>query len=329
VTSVRSVLIIQTAFLGDVILSTGLIEKLKEYYPEAAIDFLLRKGNEGVLAGHPKIREVIIFDKKRKYRNLWLIIRKIRATQYDYVINVQRFATTGLITVLSGATTIGFDKNPFSFIFSVRVRHLVTGLHETERNQRLIEGLTDGKAAPPRLYPSSEDMDSVRSYASEPFVTMAPASIWFTKQWPAEKWKELCQKISDRLKVYLLGAPSDIELCEEIANKFDSDRVVNLAGKLSLLQSAALMKHATMNFVNDSAPMHLASAMNAPVTAIYCSTVPSFGFGPLSSVKNIVETTEALDCRPCGLHGLKACPQGHFKCALMISAQEVKNVLEI
>jgi heptosyltransferase-2 len=99
--------------------------------------------------------------------------------------------------------------------------------------------------------------------------------------------------------------------------------VKNLAGSLSLLQSAALMKGAVMNYVNDSAPMHLASATDAPVTVIYCSTIPAFGFGPLSPVSKIIEAEESLDCRPCGLHGFKNCPKGHFRCAETISVKRV------
>ena len=112
-----------------------------------------------------------------------------------------------------------------------------------------------------------------------------------------------------------MGAKGDIPLCEIIKEKTKAQKVEILAGKLSFLESAALMKNARMNFVNDSAPLHFASAMNAPVAAMYCSTVPAFGFGPLSDTSFIFETTEILDCRPCGLHGYKSCPKGHFRCS--------------
>jgi heptosyltransferase-2 len=98
--------------------------------------------------------------------------------------------------------------------------------------------------------------------------------------------------------------------------------VRNLAGTLSFLQSAALMEKAAMNYVNDSAPLHLASAMNAPVTAVFCSTVPAFGFGPLSDKSHIVEC-ENLYCRPCGLHGKPSCPEGHFRCAMDIDLSKL------
>ncbi|MCA4900267.1 MAG: glycosyltransferase family 9 protein [Bacteroidota bacterium] len=326
----KSFLIIQTAFIGDVILATALIEKLHAFFPDAHIDFLLRKGNEGLLVNHPYLREVIVFDKKNKYSNLWKLLKKIRSTRYDVLINAQRFATTGIVTAFANATeTVGFDKNPFSFLFSRRIKHQVGALHEIDRNQKLIEHLTDSKSAKPRLYPSLEHQERVRPLMVGNYYCLAPTSVWFTKQWPAEKWIELIPLTSSKADViYLLGAPTDHHVCESIRLTVSSNKVVNLAGKLSFLESAALMQRAAMNFVNDSAPMHLASAMNAPVTAIFCSTVPSFGFGPLSDQSNIIETQEKLSCRPCGLHGYKDCPKGHFQCAYSIDVVRVADAIK-
>lgn len=126
--------------------------------------------------------------------------------------------------------------------------------------------------------------------------------------------------------VYLIGGKEDIPLCELIRKSSGRENVINLAGQLSLLESAALMKNARMNFVNDSAPLHLASAVNAPVTAVFCSTIPAFGFGPLSDQSTVVETKLALDCRPCGLHGFRQCPKGHFRCAEIDAAEIVKSL---
>ncbi len=313
-----SVLIIQTAFIGDVILATALIESIHSKIPQAKIDFVVRKGNEGLVSGNQGLRHVFILDKNRKYTSLMKLIVEFRRTRYDYVINVQRFATTGLMTVLSGAsTTIGFDKNPFSFLFSKRIKHVIGGLHEVDRNLRLLAPLGINELFRPKIYPTQLQWDKVRPYKSNPYITVSPCSVWFTKQWPADQWIAFLTQVSD-YKVFLLGGPDDRARCEEIETRLPGRKVVNLAGELSLVESAALMKDAQMNFVNDSAPMHLASAMNAPVTAIFCSTVPSFGFGPLSDTSIIIETKETLDCRPCGLHGYKECPKGHFRCATTI-----------
>ena len=331
---VQKILIIQTAFIGDVVLATALVEKLHQYFPDAQIDFLVRKGNESLLTGHPLLHEVLIWDKKKnKQKNLLKTLGAIRKRKYDRVINVQRFAATGILTAFSGATqTIGFDKNPFSFLFSKRVKHMIgdsgKALHETDRNQFLIADFTDKRAAKPRLYPSTSDAEFVTPYMREPFITISPASVWFTKQYPAEKWISFIKQIPQGIRIFLLGAPSDIPLCDMIAAESAGQKITVLAGKLSFLQSAALMKEARMNFVNDSAPLHFASAMNAPVSAVYCSTIPAFGFGPLSEKSHIVEILHSLSCRPCGLHGYKACPLGHFRCAYEIQEMQLVQCLD-
>ncbi len=322
-------LIIQTAFIGDVVLATCLIEKLHKYFPGSQIDFMVRAGNESLLVGHPLLHRVFVWEKKKnKMRNLLKLLFDIRKMKYDKVINVQRFAATGVLTAFSGAKeTIGFDKNPFSWLFNRKIRHVVSDgkitLHEIERDLELIKDFTDGSIVKPVLYPSPHDFSYVQQFKKGNYLTIAPASIWFTKQYPQEKWIKFIRKAPSSYHIYLLGATSDRPLAEEIRKASFPAQVTNLCGKLTFLQSAALMKDASMNYVNDSAPMHFASAMNAPVTAVYCSTIPAFGFGPLSEKSFIVGIKECLDCRPCGLHGFKACPLGHFRCAYSIGDEQL------
>ena len=347
---VQKFLVIQTAFIGDVVLATALLEKLHACFPDAQIDFLVRKGNEALLAGHPWLHETLVWDKKQnKLRNLWRMTRRLRREKYDKVVNVQRFAATGILTAFSGAKeTIGFDKNPLSRFFTYRIPHVISApvepgkmtagpaVHEVERNQALIEAFTDDRPARPRLYPTSADVQKVAAYKARPYITISPASVWFTKQYPGDQWASFIRELKNGITVYLLGAPGDRGLCDSIIGSARSGNIVsaagagnivNLAGELSFLQSAALMRDALMNYVNDSAPMHFASALNAPVTAVYCSTIPGFGFGPLSDNSHIAEIEQPLDCRPCGLHGYKACPRGHFNCARKIEARQLLETL--
>ncbi|MCB9184461.1 MAG: glycosyltransferase family 9 protein [Flavobacteriales bacterium] len=329
----KKFLVIQTAFLGDAVLVTSILEKLISRYPDALIDLVVRRGNEGLFVGHPFLNRILVWDKRKgKTRDLFRIVGELRKTEYDHIINAQRFFSTGLMTVLArGKEKIGYDKNPLSFLFTRKVKHVIgDGRHEVDRLNALIEHLTDATRPMPALHPEPWELDDLLSAigfggrkTSVPYICAAPASVWFTKQWPEAKWIELMRAMPTEWEVLLIGAPGDARLCDRIIHSAGRGR--NLAGKLSLLGTAALMEGATMNYVNDSAPLHIASAMNAPVTAIFCSTVPAFGFGPLRANGRVVETSVKLDCRPCGLHGYKACPKGHFKCALSIDPLAVIN----
>lgn len=329
----QKILVIQTAFIGDVVLATALVEKLAAYFPGSEIDFLVRKGNESLLLNNPHLHEVLVWNKKeKKIRNLLATLINIRKHKYDKVINLQRFFSTGVLTAFSAAKeTIGFNKNPLSFLFSKKINHEISksgGIkHEVERNNDLISEFTDNTFTKPKLYLSGEDLAFAEEFRKSPYVTMTPGSVWFTKKYPNEKWIETISKFPEQYNIYLLGGKENTAECNLILSKAGNSRVKVLAGKLSFLQSAALMKNAFMNYVNDSAPLHFASAVNAPVTAIFCSTVPAFGFTPLSDESYIIETTESLSCRPCGLHGYSACPQKHFKCAYDIAADRLIQTL--
>jgi heptosyltransferase-2 len=328
----QRILIIQTAFIGDVILATAVLEKLYVYYPEAEYTFLVRKGNEILLQNHPFLKKVLVWDKSQnKYKNFWKVLKQIRMEKYDLVVNLQRFASSGILMGFSGAKEkVCFDKNPFSWLATHKVKHQIEkGIHETDRNQTLISYITDQKATKPKLYPSAKDIEAIQPYLDSKYICIAPASVWFTKQFPIHKWLEFIRLLPIETNIYLLGAKTDSKLCEEIKEKSKHPFMHNLAGKLNLLASAALMQKATMNYVNDSAPLHLASALNAPVCAVYCSTVTEFGFYPVAEKSYVIETAQNLPCRPCGLHGYKTCPKGHFACAESIDTQKMAVLMNL
>lgn len=326
----KKILVIQTASIGDVILATPVLEKLHQYFPGAKIDFLIKKGVESLFDGHPFLHEVLVWDKQsHAYLNFDKLMHRVWHTRYDLVVNMQRFFLTGLMTTFSRAgIRLGFDKNPMSFCFTKKIPHKIgDGVHEIKRNLSLIRDITDGNDTMPRIYPSASDESYIDQFFTGECYTISPASLWYTKQYPVEKWVGLIRSIPPEFNIYLLGAQADSMLCEKIQTQASHPGIINFAGKFTFLQSAALMKRVRMNFTNDSAPMHLASAVNAPVTAIYCSTVPEFGFGPLSQNSCVVETSEKLLCRPCGLHGYPACPEKHFRCAFGIDTVKLADRL--
>ena len=232
------ILLIQTAYIGDVILMTPLLENLKRLAPQASIDVLVNHNNASVLKEHPKINELLLWNKKeQKNRNLARLMQKVRKKKYQVVINCHRYASTGIITILSGAKQkIGFETSPMARWYSERVPHSIpSDLHEVDRNLSLLKALMpeleDGNLERrPRLYPSEADYKSVLDFQKEPYLCIAPTSVWFTKQFPAERWVELLQALKFEGRIYLLGGPDDRAACNRITQESQLDHVINLAG---------------------------------------------------------------------------------------------------
>ncbi len=306
----KKVLFIQTAFIGDAVLGTAVPEALCDANTEVQV--LVRKGNEIFYQGNPKVSKVWIWDKKEKWKSWWLLLRAIRKEQLDEVFVAQRFFSMGLFTILSGAVRkTGYRKGWWSIGFDERIPHRWgNGVHEVDRLMDLVG--VDHRVSP-KVYPSEHDFQRVLDWQAQPYVTLSPSSVWATKQAPSAVWEKVVLR-HQREVIYLLGGPADRPQLETMSAHWKHDHIIILAGQLSLLESAALMKGAKMNYVNDSGPLHLCSAMNAPVTSFFCSTVPAFGFGPLSDGALVLESTEVLPCRPCGMHGHRRCPKGHFAC---------------
>jgi ADP-heptose:LPS heptosyltransferase len=326
--SSKTILIIQTAFIGDTILASHFARAVKETYPDAKIHFFLRKGNESVISGLASVDRVWVWDKQSgKTRNLLKLISELRKMRFDIVFNLHRHFNSGLVSVLMKADQkIGFAQNPLSFFYSRKIDHKIPhpqGWHEVQRNLELIPHFSivqNSKFYKPELPLGQKNIDKVLSYQTEDYFVVAPASVWFTKAWSEKKYRELTSELVKIGKVIFIGASADRELCDRIRQNHPN--TINLCGELTLLDSAALMMKARRVFVNDSAPLHLASSVNAKTTAIFCSTVPNFGYTPLAD-DSVVIGADHLECRPCGLHGHKSCPLGHFKCSEEISIDRV------
>jgi len=254
---------------------------------------------------------------------------ELRKIKFDMVFNLHRHFNSGLVTAfMRSSLKAGFRQNPLSFFYTRKINHQIPdprGWHEVQRNLELIPDYkisNERKNYRPELPLQQKNFDKVAPYKTESYFVVAPASVWFTKAWSEKKYRELTGELVKMGKVIFIGAPSDKDLCDRIRKDYPNTE--NLCGALNLLDSAALMKDAKRVFVNDSAPLHLASCVNAKTTAIFCSTVPAFGYTPLAEDSVVVDVGDSLQCRPCGLHGYKACPLGHFKCSEDI---EIKKVI--
>jgi heptosyltransferase-2 len=301
------ILFIQTAFIGDAILGTAAVGALHAKYGK--VDVLVRKGNEIFYRSHPAVNEVLIWDKKNKWSSWWNLLKTVRSRKYEKTFLAQRFFTMGLFLLFSKSKSkVGYQSGWWSFGYDIRVHHRWgNGIHEV---QRLMDLIGENSFVKPSLHFEKEHQVE---RPSESYITISPSSVWKTKQAPLAVWQQVLD-LYPKAQVLVMGGPGDKNILQEMMMQLRHDHLHLSAGEYSLMQSAWIMKGAVRNFVNDSGPLHLCTATNSPVTAFFCSTVPAFGFGPLSDDSVVLENNEHLNCRPCGMHGHQQCPKGHFQC---------------
>lgn len=330
------ILLIQSAYPGDVVLSLAAAETLHTAFPSATMDYLVREGCEGLFERHPFVRRVWTWNKSSRLGFLKTLAKPLRSEHYDAVIVFQRHLRSGILALACRAPVVaGYSENPVARFFTHRlpyfdpVTHRPSGSHESHRCNLLATlpwQVPETQFRKPALYTAAPDLNGL-GLEARAYVVCAPGSLWFTKRLPEKRWAELCNRIPEKWPLVFLGSTEERSLCDRIIHAVTGHRCLNLAGETGFLESAALMQHALLSIVQDSAPLHLASAVNAPVCVLYGSTRPAFGFGPLSSVQCIVETTEPLACRPCGLHGHQHCPLGHFKCMETLPVEKAIDFL--
>jgi heptosyltransferase-2 len=328
-------LVIQTSFLGDVILTTPLIRELAKRGP---VDVIVTPQGAAVLANNPSIRTVIRYDKRGTYGsalNLWQTIRELRSRRpYDIAYLAQGSFRSGLLAIMTGAKErIGFASSTGRALYTRQIPYRPDRHHAERLWSLAMSECADPPTRDqirPRLYPSDEERLTVdrmlrrAGSLEEPFVALAPGSAWGTKRWPY--YVELARRTSEHARVAIIGSKSDAAIAEEITAALPAGCVINAVGELSLLASAELIGRAQAIVTNDSAPQHLASAMGTPTLTIFGPTVPEFGFGPLAE-RHAVAGLDGLSCRPCDRHGPQRCPLGHWRCMRELSPEHISSLL--
>jgi heptosyltransferase-2 len=336
----NNILVIQTAFIGDAILTLPLIQVLKKNYPHSSIDVVVVPKTVDIFSNHPAISSIIPYDKRGKDNGLigfWRLWNQLRAKNYDLIVIPHRSIRSALLAwLLKPNVRIGFDRSAGRLLFTKVVQYDPTE-HEIDRNLSLLSPLSlrVNKNELPQVYPSAEDvqvvdavLDSIGLNKENHIITVAPGTIWNTKRWPADRFATMCKQLSSECSaVLLVGGKEDSAMCEEIAEMSKAKNVFNVAGKLSLLQSAELIKRSHVLISNDSAPMHLAVAVATPVVAIFGATVPEYGFAPRGAHDIVIET-KGLKCRPCSIHGGEVCPIKTFECMIAIAPELVLSTVK-
>jgi len=319
-------LIVQTSFLGDMVLTTPLIAELAGRGP---VDVVATPASAGLLANNPHVRRVIVYDKRgaaRGLRGFRRIAREMRAVRADAIYMAQGSMRSAALALASGVPLrVGFTTSAGHTLYSRRVPYR-RDLHHAARLWQLAEPTREPSAEQmrPRLYPGAAEIAAVDAllgtrHDPRPLVALAPGSVWATKRWPY--YADLARVLATDARVVVIGSADDAALAAGIMAAAGAG-AVNATGALSLLASAELIGRCAALVTNDSAPQHLASAMGTPTVTIYGPTVPEFGFGPLAPHSIVVEHP-GLACRPCDKHGPPACPLKHWKCMRELPADAV------
>ena len=326
------VLVIQTSFLGDMVLTTPLLARLAESGP---VDVVATPAAAGLLANHPALRRVITYDKRGADKGAIGFVRvaiQLRRERYEAAYLAQGSMRSGALCLLAGIPKrVGFTSSAGRAFYTDRIPYLEAD-HHAKRLLGLVRGsvAAGGEPTPrPRLYPGDAERAAVDELlrgvtSATPLFTLAPGSVWATKRWP--EYAALAAELGRRGAVVIIGSAADRDLAAAICAAAGA-RAIDATGKLSLLASAELIRRSRVLVTNDSAPQHLASAMNTPTVAIFGPTVPAFGFGPLAE-RSAVLGIDGLACRPCDRHGPMACPLGHWKCMRDVAPRSVTAAIE-
>ncbi len=339
----KRILVFQTAFLGDVILTLPMIQLLHIKFPDALLDVVTTPIASELLANHPSISTVISYDKRKSQKGIagiLSLVNQLRKNHYDVAIVPHRSFRSAIVVGLSGIKDrISFSTSSGSLLYNHIIRY-EKSQHEIERNLSLIASLdiTVQQKEFPSLYPSSADSIAIDKFLFDEeiiehhsMIAIAPGSVWKTKRWLLERFSELSLMLAnDGFEVVLIGGKEDSELGRAIIETAKHKSIHDATGKFSLLQSAELIRRCKTLVTNDSAPLHIGVAMRTPIVAIFGATVPEFGFGPYGKNDIIVETKN-LPCRPCAIHGGNECPIGTFVCMKNIDAtvvaEKVKHLI--
>lgn len=329
----------QTAFLGDAVLTLPMLRAIKDRFPDAELHYFVRTGFESIFAGQPEISAVHGFAKRGAQKSLNAAVRlgwEIGQQGFDLWISTHTSFRTALVSGATGiGRRIGYDTPWFNrFAYTETVDRKFNELDEIERLMELVKPLGIDVPAPKAELVLSEHARSAASAYWEkagfdrPVLGIHPGSTWPTKCWPVEYFSEITSRaVENGAHVLIFAGPGEEDVAKQVEQgaKADSAHVTNLAGKLSLPELAAYLGKLDAYLSNDSGPMHLAWTQDVPLVALFGPTVRSLGFFPRGDNSTVMETE--LACRPCGLHGPKKCPEGHFKCMKLVTPDMVWETL--
>jgi len=322
------ILLVQTSFLGDTILSTPVITGIKQLYPDAQLWMMTTPLSSSLVERDPLLQGVIPFDKRGKhagFRGLLNMRRAINNMEFDIVYSLHRSFRTSLLLWLCGIPKrIGFKNAKMNVVYHTLNQRNPKD-HDVIRNLSILSREISVESldtlfrlfAPEKADADPEVVQKVSAF--DKYMVMVPGSAWKTKMWHWQGYRKTAEHFLNKgYGVVLLGGLSDMAVNEKVADGLD---IYNAAGK-SISDALVMVKHASLVICNDSMALHMASAFKIPTVTIFCATSPAFGFGPWQNKATVVEKSE-LECKPCHRHGKQTCPSGTEACMNDLSHEEV------
>lgn len=326
------ILIIHTAFIGDIVLSTPLIKKIKDTYPDSDITYVTTPSGEAILKNNPHLNNIIVYDKRGEHKGIsgvWQLGKRLRYENFNMVITPHRYLRSSILSWLSRSPIRkGYDIASGSCLFTEKIKYDRTK-HEVEKLLSFVAP-ENKKRYEIELYPGEKEKMKGDNLWKENLledkkvVVLAPGSKWFTKQWPVEYFNKLAESLKklSNVRLIVVGGKDEINL------PIEKENIIDMRGKTSLLELADILSRADVVVTNDSSPIHIASAFKKPkIFALFGPTIEKFGFFPWSLNSKVFQV-DGLKCRPCGIHGGKSCPEKHFKCMRDILPEEVFNEIK-
>jgi heptosyltransferase-2 len=337
---IERILIIRFSSLGDIVLTTPVIDALRAAFPAAEISFLTKVRYRDLLKADPRVTRLVEFDSGGRHRGVGGLIRlisELRCGDFDLLIdlhsNLRSFVVRHLVR---SRIKIKYRKRWWARFLMVHCKFLETKPFHTVDSYLAVLGPLGLTARDkiPMVFPAEDDLRFAGNFLLERKVKMDdivigvhPGAKWETKRYEPEKFAQICRRLVDSLnaKIVLLGEAGEEEMVWKIASELPESSTIR-AVRLSLGQLMAVIRRCDCLISNDSGPMHLASALRVPVVAIFGPTHPRLGFAPLGPEAVVLCSDE--ECSPCSLHGEKRCRKQSRLCMDAIDPTEVAEAAE-
>ncbi len=324
-------LLLRLSSAGDVLLTSPLLKLIKEREPGSEIHFAVKSQFADLIRSNPNVNRIHIVHDNSDFNRLENLRRELLAEKFDVTLDLHNNFRTVYLRRGTAPKVRVIGKDILKRLVLVNSR---LNLYSTVRSVALKYAQTYDKSIsevsrPEIFFPDSvvRSVDVVwqsLGAGTSDSIFLCPGARHFTKRWPVEYWTELASKLSRHSRVVLVGGIADVEACSRIQQESNA---VNLCNKFSLLESTAMLRHASVVVTNDSYLMHAANALGKKTVAIFGSSVRQFGFFPYDVEHKILEV-EGLPCRPCSHVGLESCPREHFKCMKETLSGEVETAVQ-